>query len=85
MKTIQTRYLGPTNTRRSRIKVSDEDGNTMTLPYDDSLNSNDIHKNAAVALCKKMDWIGTLHGGHCKAGMCWVFHDKDLVAIVARS
>jgi hypothetical protein len=84
MKTIKTTHLGPTNTRGSRIKASDEDGNSITLPYKSELNSNQCHMEAAVALCEKMDWIGMLHGGHTKNGMTWVFHDRDLIATVTR-
>lgn len=84
MKTILTKYMGPTNCRGSKIKASDEDGNTVTLPYDSAKNSNDCHLEAAVALCQKMDWIGKLHGGHTKAGMVWVFYDPQLVATLAR-
>ena len=34
MKAIITKYIGPTDTRGSRIKASDEDGNSITIGYD---------------------------------------------------
>ena len=34
MKVITTRYHGPTNTRGSRIAATDEDGNRVSLTYD---------------------------------------------------
>ena len=73
MKAITTKYYGPTNTRGSRIVATDSDGNKATVGYDHALNSEGNHKEAAIALCDKMSWSGTLHGGHTKAGMVFVF------------
>ena len=71
MKAINTVYNGPTNTRGSRITASDEDGNRITIPYPHELSGMDVHAKAAVALCNKMGWKGTLHGGGLKD--CYVF------------
>ena len=73
MKAIETRYLGPTNTRGSRIKASDEDGNSVTMSYDDANSSEENHAAVCKALCEKMGWPGVMLGGHTKAGMVWVF------------
>ena len=54
MKAIQTKYFGPTNCRGSRIKASDDDGNTVTVPYD--YGSENPHREAAVALIHEMGW-----------------------------
>lgn len=71
MKAIKTVYKGPTNTRGSRIVASDEDGNRVSLPNSYDVGGMDLHAKAAVALCRKMGWTGTLHGGGLKD--CYVF------------
>lgn len=52
--TIITKYLGPTNTRGSRIKATCWNG-TVTVSYDCGLESNDNHKNAANALIDHLE------------------------------
>lgn len=56
MKAIITKYHGPTNTRGSRIRASDLDGNRVTVSFDHALNGDGNHDAAAVALCRKMGW-----------------------------
>ena len=74
MKAIQTRYLGPTNVRGSRIKAFAEGGNQLTVSYDH--DSDNPHRDAAVALCKKLGWAGTLAEGGLPNGDCvFVFCD----------
>ena len=73
MKTITTKYLGPTISRGARFKATDHDGNTITLSYDYSLTSSANHQRACRALCQKMGWSGELIGGHQQNGMVWVF------------
>ena len=52
MQAIETKYLGPTNARGSRVKASCERG-SLTVSYDDGLNSEQAHAAACVALCKQ--------------------------------
>ena len=73
MKAITTRYLGPTNFRGSRIKATDDDGNSVTIPYPYELSGEDVHRAAADALCVKMGWTGKLVGGSIKTGYAFVF------------
>jgi hypothetical protein len=73
MKAIQTKYVGPTNTRGSRIIASDGDGNKVMIPYPYDLSGEAVHRKAAEALCAKMQWKGTLIGGYLKNGMAFVF------------
>jgi len=54
---IETKYLGPTNFRGSRIKASardtfyvDEKPKTLTIGYDYALNAYGNHERAAMAL-----------------------------------
>jgi len=53
---ITTKFIGPTNTRGSRIKASAYAG-TITVAYDHSLNNDENHRAAADALCVKMGWF----------------------------
>ena len=63
---IETRYLGPTNTKGGRIKATAW-GGSVTVPYDHALNTEDAHKAAADALIAKMGWNGTYaQGGNAK-------------------
>jgi hypothetical protein len=81
MATIQTRYLGPTTFKGSRVVADDGDGNRIILPWRCHLNSEDNHKAAAIALCEKLGWGGTLQGSDIvRGGVCigkvWVWLDK---------
>lgn len=49
---IETRYLGPTNTKGSRIKATAWAG-SVTLPYNSELNVDQNHRAAAMALAAK--------------------------------
>ena len=73
MKAILTKYVGPTNTRGSRIVAWDCDNNRVSIPYPHGLNSEDGHRKAAEALRDKMKWSGKLIGGGIKGGYAWVF------------
>lgn len=73
MKAIETRYLGPTNTRGSRIIATDGDGNRITIPYPHQLSGEACHRAAAEALCAKMRWTGRLIGGATLRGYVFVF------------
>ena len=73
MKAIKTKYLGPTNFKGSRVRATDEDGNSIILSWDHALNSDKNHEAAAQALCDKMDWEGRIVGGSLKDCMVWVF------------
>lgn len=76
---ITTKYLGPTNVRGSRIKATGN-RNSITISYDDSLNSEHAHAKAARALCDKMKWDGKLLGGGTEHGYAWVFANTNLTA-----
>ncbi len=52
MQAIETKYIGPSNYRGSRIKATCERG-SITISYDDALNSDDAHIAAADALVAK--------------------------------
>jgi hypothetical protein len=71
MKAISTKYIPATNYRCSRVKAFDGDGNSVTIPYDSDLDRDEPFAKAAILLCKKMNWTGTLVSGGTKDG--WVF------------
>lgn len=54
---IETRYLGPTNSRGARVKASCEAG-SVTVPWDHALDSIANHDAAARALIFKLGWDG---------------------------
>ena len=55
-KTIKTQYLPATNLHGARIKASDGEGNSATVPYNYRLEILDNHQRAVLALCQKMNW-----------------------------
>lgn len=69
---ITTKYLGPTNTRGSRIKASAWAG-SVTVPYDDELDQMEAHAAAARALIEKLGWGGSWRGGGSPTGCGYVF------------
>lgn len=75
MKAITTKYVGPTNTRGSRVVASDSDGNRASVPYDSSGGREDSYHQAAKALCNKMGWSGCdrMVSGGTKEGRVFVF------------
>ena len=81
MKAILTKYLPCTNTRGSRIKASDECGNSITISYPHELNGGeDTHRAAADALMKKMNWAGRLVCGSLKNNYVFVIvRDYDKI------
>jgi hypothetical protein len=76
MKSIITKYHGPTDFKGSRISASDGDGNRVFISYPSELRSEEAHANAVKALCKKMSWTGEIYGGDHPDGMVWVFRDN---------
>lgn len=63
---IETKYLGPTNTKGARIKATAW-ADSVTLRYDYALDAQGNHKAAADALIAKLGWTGTFaQGGNVK-------------------
>lgn len=80
-KAISTKYIGPTNFRGSRVKAFAEGGSSNTLEWDDALNSEQNHMEAAKALAAKMNWSGTWQGGGTSSGYVFVNLDSDQFTI----
>jgi hypothetical protein len=77
MKAIRTRYVGPTNTRGSRIIASDGDKNSISTSYPHGLNSDEGHELAAYLLMQKMGWGNHLVGGGFQHDMYWTMIPID--------
>ena len=78
MKAILVKYLGPTNTRGTRLKASDLDGNAVTIPYPYALPRGEGKAHAARLLCAKMQWDSTnLVEGEIKDGTVFVFDCRE--------
>lgn len=58
MQAIETKYLGPTNTRGSRIIVCAQVGR-ISVPWDYALSVDENHDAAARAFAAKWGWFGT--------------------------
>jgi len=52
---IRTKYFGPHDTRPARIRASLDD-KSATVNFDYGLSIEDNNRNAALALCHKLDW-----------------------------
>jgi hypothetical protein len=59
---IQTKWLGPTNTRGSRVKAWCQ-AKSITLSWDHALNADRNHAVAAQTLARKLGWNGVWSGG----------------------
>jgi hypothetical protein len=80
MQAIQTRYLGPTNSRGSRIKAWAAAG-SITIGYPHELSGQACHRKAAEALIAKLGWndshYGGLLGGQLESGdYAFVFNSE---------
>lgn len=72
LKIIQTKYLGPTNSRGSRVKAFDDNGNAATVHWLSGLGVEENHKNACMALLtklrpeavRKIEFGGSLNKGY---------------------
>ena len=72
MKAIYVKYLGPTNTKPSRWKAYDGDGNSVTISHSyESAGENGNGICAVVALLRKMEWRGVwVVGGGGTVAVC---------------
>lgn len=76
---IETKYLGPTNYRGTRIKATAAAG-ALVFDYDHALNLADNHEAAARALLAKLEWdqdMAELHQGALPSGnYCFIVEYK---------
>ena len=80
--TITTKYLGPTNSRGSRVKAIARNswgelrGASVTISWDHSLNSAENHAEAVRALADSLGWVGTWAMGHTEEGAVAVLIER---------
>ena len=69
MRAIQTKYLGPTEHKPSRVKAWEPEGQSITLSWHsiDKDQTEDVHRVAAEALRDKLGWKGELVCGATKS------------------
>ena len=72
MKAILTKYMGPTESRGSRVVAYTTD-QRVSIPYDSSLDDYEVYEKAAHALMRKMGWSGRIVGGSYKNNWIFVF------------
>jgi hypothetical protein len=79
MVAIITKFLGPTNSRGSRILVKSDAGKVsrITVSWDHALNPEDNHLAAAQEYVKRNEWdkdcYGRIVGGGIPHGYAFVF------------
>ena len=75
MQTIMTKYLGPTDTKAPRVKAmtsSGHRGSTYTVEWDDSLDVEGNHADAAQKLLDRLGWLGMWRMGSSNIGYVFV-------------
>ncbi len=86
MKAIVTKYHPAGNVRGSRYGATDNDGNRIIHDPPMSLSGDECHDSAAVALCHKMNWHGTLVRAWLgKGSYVYVWNDPDAYIEVAKA
>jgi len=73
---IQTKYLGATNTKPSRIKAFTCNGHSCIISYDYALSDAKLHFKAVKAMVSKckLDWdISKMNYGGVKGGYVFTF------------
>jgi hypothetical protein len=72
MKAIKTKYLGPTDTKGSRVKATCDAG-SVVIGYDSALSTEDNHRNAKNLLCDKFGWGNVAVFGWINNECFWVY------------
>ena len=62
MQAIETKFLGPTNTKGARVKASAAAGH-VTIPFEYSTSTGGAHDLALIALATKLGWWGVWASG----------------------
>lgn len=78
---IQTKYLGPTNTKGARIKAFTCNGHSATVDYDYALSDEKLHFEAVKALKEKcaLDWdISEMTYGGTDQGYVFTFPQSTI-------
>lgn len=68
MQAIQTKFLGPTDTKGSRIKATCAAG-SVTIGYPHELSADTAHWSAAKTLIIKLGWVDVEYGNWFQGGL----------------
>lgn len=75
---IETRFLGPTNSRDSRVVATRYRGQRIILSWDHMLSPLENHRAAAKALANKLGWVGSLTTGETPSYFVHLFkHNRN--------
>ena len=80
---IETKYIGPSNTKGSRIKAYTCNGHSASVSYPHELSHEAAHFEAVKALVAKhgLDWnISNMVYGGTKTGYVFCFADSKVKA-----
>ncbi len=78
MQAIETKFLGPTNYKGSRIKATCS-GGSLILSRDFDYEISENHKHAAYLLAEQLGWDVFLIGGELKNGnYVWVISGEKV-------
>lgn len=74
---IETKVLGPTNHRGSRVKAMAGGVLSVTVAWDYSVSPEVNHECAAKLLCEKYNWSTNLIGGATAKGFVFVQAERN--------
>lgn len=76
MQAIETKYIGATNTKPSRVKATGAAG-SITFSWDHSLDGYENHRRVALAIMLKLGWHGHwVAGANAGNGYCFVCYQR---------
>ena len=87
---IQTKYLGPTDTKGSRIKATDGQGNSLTMPVNTAEDYGKNHDRVAQTFARRAGWhlncrvmerASLFQGGHWIGYVYVARQDIDIVDV----
>lgn len=71
MQAIRTRFIAATNTKGRKVSARSAGGSQVILPYNYSLEPEQNHAAAALALIEKLGWTGDYSGGTFGDAIYW--------------
>lgn len=73
LKTIETRYIGATDYKGSRVMATDCGDHRIYGHYDNALSGHNAHWQVAARLANQLGWSGEMVCGATKNGYVFVF------------
>jgi hypothetical protein len=83
MTSIETKYIGATNTRGARIQVKAANGITKYYTYPVELSGDDVHDHCAELFLTEYKWTGRWASGRTKHnGLAYVKLMQGMVNVI---